>query len=157
MKIQLKNVKYIFSDFDGVMTDNRVLVGEDGKESVMVSRADGMGIKLIREKGIEIIIMSTETNPVVTARAKKLNISALQSIKDKGLVLKEYCETQNINLSDVMYVGNDINDLSAMEAAGYKVVPNDAYEQVKKIADIVLKTKGGYGVFRELAELIDEG
>ena len=148
--------KLIVSDFDGVMTDNRVIVNEKGEESVIVSRADGMGISMIKKHGIEFIIMSTETNPVVTMRAKKLKIQVLQSVEDKGTALKNYCEERNIELSDVMYIGNDINDLPAMQLAGYRVVPNDAYKQVKEIANIILETNGGYGVIRELAELIIE-
>lgn len=149
--------KLIVSDFDGVMTDNRVIVNEKGEESVIVSRADGMGISMIKKHGIEFIIMSTETNPVVTMRAKKLKIQVLQSVEDKGMALRKYCEERNIELSDVMYIGNDINDLPAMKITGYRVVPNDAYKQVKEVANIILETNGGYGVIRELAELIEEG
>ncbi len=151
------NPKIIVSDFDGVMTDNQVWINENGEETVMVSRADGMGIEMLRSCGIEVIIMSTETNAVVSARAKKLKIPVLQAVKDKGITLKKYCDERNINLSDVMYVGNDINDLPALKIAGYKVVPNDAYKQVKDIADVVLRTNGGQGVLREIAEIIGEG
>lgn len=149
--------KVIISDFDGVMTDNRVIVTEDGKEAVWVSRADGMGVEMLRKEGIPVVIMSTETNPVVSARAKKLKVTVLQSLNDKEKALREYCRQRSIQLHDVMYVGNDVNDLPAMRIAGYKVVPNDAYKRVKEIADIVLKTKGGCGVIREIAELILEG
>lgn len=150
------NPKIIVSDFDGVMTDNQVWINEKGEETVMVSRADGMGIEMLRKCGVEVIIMSTETNAVVSARAKKLKIPVLQAVKDKEITLKKYCDDRNISLSDVMYVGNDINDLPALKIAGYKVVPNDAYKQVKDIADVVLRTNGGQGVLREIAEMIGE-
>lgn len=148
--------KAIVTDFDGVMTDNRVLMNENGIETVIVNRADGMAIQILKKMGIQIVIMSTETNPVVTARAKKLNIPVLQAIEDKGSAIKEYCKEKKIELEDVMYIGNDINDLAAMKVVGYKIAPNDAYTQVKNIADVVLKTKGGYGVFHEIMELIEE-
>lgn len=148
--------KVVVSDFDGVMTDNRVMVTEDGKEAVLVNRADGMGVEMLREQGIPVVVMSTETNPVVSARAKKLGVPVLQSLNDKERALREYCAGQGIKLCDVLYVGNDINDLSAMKISGYKVVPNDAYKQVKEIADVILTSNGGYGVIREIAELVGE-
>lgn len=150
-------VKLIVFDFDGVMTDNRVLVDENGKEAVWVNRSDGLGIQMIKQLGIQMIILSTETNPVVSMRAKKLDLDVLQSIHDKAVTLLNFCEQENIELKNVMYVGNDINDLPAMKMVGIKVVPYDAYNEVKKIADIVLKTKGGNGVIRELAVLLKKG
>ena len=149
------HIKLIVSDFDGVMTDNRVLVDENGKESVYVSRADGQGIHMLRSMGIELIIMSTETNGVVGKRAEKLNVECIQSIDDKAEYLKIYCNKRKIPLEEVIYVGNDINDYSAMCMAGIKIVPNDAYKIVKDIADVITKTKGGYGVIREIADIIE--
>ncbi len=150
-------VKLIVFDFDGVMTDNRVLVDENGKEAVWVNRSDGLGIQMIKQLGIQMIILSTEKNPVVSMRAKKLNLDVLQSIHDKAAALLNFCKQENLELKNVMYVGNEINDLPAMKMAGIKVVPYDAYSEVKEIADIVLKTKGGNGVIRELAALLKKG
>ncbi len=154
----MKNlIKLMVLDFDGVMTDNRVLVDENGKESVFVNRADGMGINLLKSYGIQCMILSTEKNPVVSKRAEKLNISVLQGIEDKCDALKNYAELQGIALQDILYVGNDINDLSVMQIVGVTAVPADAYEIVKEKADILLKTKGGYGVVRELADYFMNG
>lgn len=144
-------------DFDGVMTDNRVLVDEDGKESVFVSRADGMGINMLKEQGIECMILSTEKNPVVSRRAEKLKIEVIQGSDDKLHTLQKYVKERGIELRDILYVGNDINDLEVMQAVGITAVPADAYDVVKKKADIVLRANGGYGVVRELAEFIAEG
>lgn len=151
-----KDIKLIISDFDGVMTDNRVLVDEDGKESVYVSRADGQAVHILHSLGIELVIMSTETNGVVGKRAQKLGIECVQSIHDKAKCLKEYCERRNILLDNVAYIGNDINDYEAMKLAGVKIVPQDAYEEVKQIADYITTVSGGYGVIREVASLISK-
>lgn len=147
-------IKLLVSDFDGVMTDNRVLVDENGKESVFVNRSDGLAVGILKKRGIKTIILSTETNGVVSARARKLNIECLQSVQDKATTLKEYCEHNGYDLGDVAYIGNDINDLEVMKLVGTKIVPADAYDEVKCIADIVTKAKGGYGVIREVIDLI---
>lgn len=144
----------IVFDFDGVMTDNRVLVDENGKESVWVNRSDGIGVQMIRQMGIRMVIISTETNCVVRMRAEKLKLEVIQAVENKAEALMNYCNTKAIKLDNVMYVGNDINDLPAIKLAGVKAVPNDAYKEVKDIADIILETKGGYGVVRELATLL---
>lgn len=150
-------IKMVVFDFDGVMTDNRVLVDENGKESVFVSRADGMGINMLKAQGIECMILSTEKNPVVSKRAEKLKINVIQGIDDKREVLKRYAYEQGIELQNILYIGNDINDLDVMQIVGRTAVPADAYEIVKKKTDILLKTKGGHGVVRELAEYLSNG
>lgn len=147
-------IRLIVSDFDGVMTDNRAWVDEMGKETVCVSRADGQAVHMLRDMGIELAIMSTETNGVVGKRAEKLKVECIQGVSDKAECLKEYCLEKNILLQNVAYVGNDINDYGAMQIAGVRIAPQDAYGGVKSIADYVTEAKGGYGVIREIAELI---
>lgn len=154
MNLQWDTIKIVVSDFDGVMTDNRVLIDDAGKESVFVSRADGQAIHLLRSLGIDLVIISTETNGVVKKRADKLKVECIQSVSDKAECLREYCEKRNILLQDVAYIGNDINDFEAMKLVGVKIVPKDAYEEVKQIADYITKAKGGYGVIREIASII---
>lgn len=154
MNLQWETIKIVVSDFDGVMTDNRVLIDDAGKESVFVSRADGQAIHLLRSLGIDLVIISTETNGVVKKRADKLKVECIQSVSDKAECLREYCEKRNILLQDVAYIGNDINDYEAMKLAGFKIVPQDAYHEVKQIADYITKVNGGYGVIREVASLI---
>lgn len=150
----MKKIKLVVSDFDGVMTDNRILMDETGKESVFFSRADGMGINIIKDLNIPFLILSTEQNPVVGKRAEKLKVEVLQGIINKEKALINYCLEREILLQDVLYIGNDINDLEVMKIVGICVVPSDAYEVVKQIADIKLKTQGGFGVIRELADLL---
>ena len=141
-------------DFDGVMTDNRVLVFQDGTEAVFVSRADGWGIAELRKAGFKQIILSTENNPVVLARAKKLNIEVLQGSRDKAHDLIAYCQTNNIDLAKVLYIGNDLNDLDAMLLVGFPVAPSDAHPEILKIAKHTSQVRGGYGVIKELSELL---
>ena len=141
-------------DFDGVMTDNKVYVDQNGKETVQVNRADGLGVSEIKKLGIEQIIISTEKNPVVSARAKKMDIYCLQGIDNKKFALKNYCKENNIELQQVAYIGNDINDLEVMKIVGVTFCPSDAHESIKDISDYVLDKKGGEGVIRELLDLL---
>jgi YrbI family 3-deoxy-D-manno-octulosonate 8-phosphate phosphatase len=154
MGVQWKDIQLIVSDFDGVMTDNRVWIDETGKEMVCVSRADGQAVHILRSLGIELVIMSTETNGVVAKRAEKLRVECIQSISDKASQLQSYSDKRKIPLENIAYIGNDINDYEALKLAGMKLVPHDAYDVVKDIADYITETKGGYGVIREIAEII---
>ena len=149
-KIRAKDIDLIVYDFDGVMTDNRVLVAQDGTEFVFCNRADGFAVRLLRERGVKQLIMSTESNPVVKARSKKLKLSVMSNVKDKKSALKDFCKKNKYDLKKVVYVGNDLNDLEAMKIVGFPVAPRDAAQAIKKIALIVTKTKGGEGVIREL-------
>ena len=139
-------------DFDGVMTDNLVLVFQDGAEAVFVNRADGWGVAQLRKAGFRQIIMSTETNPVVSARAKKLRIEVVQGSSEKAQDLLAFCQNNRIELKKVLYVGNDVNDLDAMNLVGFPVAPADAHPEVLKIAKLVTHASGGEGVIKELSE-----
>ena len=138
------------------MTDNKLYIDQDGREMVQVNRADGLGIAEIQKLGIEQIIISTEKNPVVTARANKLKIPCLQGVTDKKYALTDYCQKNDIQILQVAYVGNDINDKDAMAIAGFSFCPADAHETIKEISNHVLKRNGGDGVIRELLDLIKE-
>lgn len=147
-------VKLIVYDFDGVMTDNRVIVNEDGLEAVSANRSDGLGIGIIRKLGFEQVILSTETNPVVQARAKKIKLEALHGIGDKSSALLELAKKRNISVSEILYVGNDTNDADAMGLAGFKVAPNDSHPAILALADYITQANGGAGVIRELADVL---
>ena len=147
-------IKLIVYDFDGVMTDNKVYVDQDGKETVQVNRGDGLGISEIKKLGIEQIIISTEKNLVVMKRAEKLGIGCMQGIENKKAALIDYCKNNNFDLQNVAYVGNDINDKEVMEIAGTTYCPSDAHKSIQIISDYILKTKGGDGVIRELLDII---
>lgn len=149
-----EEILLIVSDFDGVMTDNRVLMDETGKEYVNVSRADGQAIHILRSLDIDLVIISTEVNGVVGKRAEKLKVECIQNVSNKAECLRKYCAERKISLQNVAYVGNDVNDYEAMQLVGVKIVPRDAYNAVKDIADYITETKGGYGVIREVADLL---
>jgi len=150
-------IDLIVYDFDGVMTDNRVLTLQDGTEAVFVNRSDGWAVSMLREMGIKQLIISRETNPVVKVRAEKLMIPCLHGIGDKLDVLKKYLSENNIYKEKTAFIGNELNDIAAMSHVGFPVAPADAYPEVKRIAKIILKTKGGYGVVREFFDLIKRG
>ncbi len=152
--ISISKIDLIVYDFDGVMTNNKVIIDQYGNESVVVSRSDGMGISEIKDKGILQIIISTEKNPVVLKRSEKLKIKCIQGVKDKKKVLIHFCQKNNISLGKIIFLGNDLNDESAMSIVGIPICPNDAHPNIKEISKIILETKGGDGVCRELNELI---
>jgi Low specificity phosphatase (HAD superfamily) len=151
----LHNAELIVYDFDGVMTDNKVILREDGTESVVVNRSDGLAVSIIKVSGISQLILTTEKNKVVDKRAKKLGIPLIQGVSDKKRALLDYCVKNNVLLSRVVYVGNDINDLDAMLSVGYPVCPMDAAAEIKKISVIIISATGGNGVVRELLRYID--
>jgi len=148
--------KLIIFDFDGVVTDNSVLTGEDGKEIVAASRSDSMHIGTLRKKGIETMILSTEPSPVVAARAKKIGVDLIQGIgiSEKGLVMRDVLTKKGVKPENVIFVGNDLNDLPCFEIAGWAVAVADAYPEVLRAADYVLSRKGGHGAMRELCEIV---
>lgn len=153
-KTVIKGAKLVVYDFDGVMTDNKVILSEDGIESVVVNRSDGLAVNKLKSYGILQVILSTEENKVVAKRAQKLDIPVIQGISDKGESLRRYCRENSISLKDVVYVGNDLNDLQAMKSVGYPVCPSDACKEVRAICSIVLNAVGGDGVVRELLDYI---
>lgn len=151
-------IKLIISDFDGVVTDNAVITDQDGKESVLASRSDSMHIKTLKEKGIDFMILSSELNNVVQARAKKMGVEAIHGVgmQAKGNVMRQILEEKNIKAEEVIYVGNDLNDLPCFEIAGWSVAVADAYPEVIRAADFVLTKNGGHGAIRELCEIVLE-
>lgn len=144
----------IVFDFDGVLTDNRVIVFDDGREAVICNRADGLAFDAFRAAALPVLIMSTERNPVVAARARKLQVAVLQAVAEKGETIATYCRENGLQLSRVAFVGNDLNDLPAMRAIGYPIAVADAHPKVKTIAWKVLETRDGAGAAREIAESI---
>lgn len=143
-------------DFDGVFTDDRVIVFDDGREAVICDRGDGMGIGLLKKTGLPIFILSTETNPVVQARAAKLGLPCRHGIQEKGEALKALLAEHGFDPASVVYVGNDVNDLPCMEQVGCAVAVADAHPRALAKAHLVLQNRGGDGALREICELILE-
>jgi 3-deoxy-D-manno-octulosonate 8-phosphate phosphatase (KDO 8-P phosphatase) len=153
-KIPLSKIDAIIFDFDGVLTDNKVLVCEDGTEAVFCNRSDGLAFDYLRTLRVPIYIMSTETNSVVLVRAKKLNIPVFNAVGDKGELLIKLCREKKYKLPKVMFVGNDINDIPAMLKVGISVAVADSHKRVLEIADIKLSKIGGSGIVSEIIEEI---
>ena len=151
-----EKIELVIFDFDGVITDNKVWVDQDGREMVAAYRSDSPLIGRLREKGIEVMILSSEPNTVVAARAKKMGVEAIHGVgmQDKGRVMREVLEKKNVKAENVVYVGNDLNDLPCFEVAGWSVAVPDAFPEVLQAADFVLSKPGGNGAVRELCELI---
>ena len=147
-------VALVVFDFDGVMTDDRVWVDQDGRESVAAHRGDGMGIALLRKAGIPAVVLSTEPNPVVAARCKKLQLPVQQDLKDKANALRKLLAERQVNPAQAVYLGNDINDLPCFPLVGCAVVVADAHPTARAAADLVLEHNGGHGAVRELIDMI---
>ena len=163
-KISWENFHTIIFDFDGVFTDNKVIVSENGLEQVICDRADGLGINILKKFikkqnwGVEFFILSTEKNPVVLKRAEKLKIISKQSITNKYEYIQKYLkdrfgETQD-SIKGVIFLGNDLNDLEAIEKCGFSVCPKNAHPRIKIYADKIIDQEGGYGFVREFIEFI---
>jgi YrbI family 3-deoxy-D-manno-octulosonate 8-phosphate phosphatase len=148
------SIDAIIFDFDGVFTDNRVIVFEDGREAVICNRSDGLGISLLKKTNIPMLVLSTEKNSVVKTRCDKLGLECTQGIDNKLSYLKNWLNQKNILLSNVIFIGNDINDLECLSSVGCGIAVADAYPEVLSVAKIVLKRSGGHGAIRELAELV---
>ena len=151
------DVDAVVTDFDGVHTDDSATIAQDGTEAVTVSRSDGMGVALLRSAGVPMLILSTEQNPVVTARARKLRVDVAQGIDDKGEALRTWAEGRGIPLSRIAYVGNDVNDLSCLDLVGWPVAVPDAHPLVLAAARLVLDRPGGAGAVRDLADRVLAG
>lgn len=141
-------------DFDGVMTDNRVHVDETGRESVACSRFEGFGLDRLRALGIGLCIISTENNPVVAMRAAKLKLAVEHGVGDKVAMLRHFAKRFGVTLDDCAFVGNDVNDIPALLAAGTAIVVGDSHPAMFVHADHVTERFGGHGAVRELCDLI---
>jgi YrbI family 3-deoxy-D-manno-octulosonate 8-phosphate phosphatase len=132
------------------------LVSEDGKESVFCSRGDGHGIKLLKEIGVRVLVISTEVNPVVTARCKKLHIDCIQACENKIAILKKEIKKHKVEIEETAYLGNDVNDLECLRQVGLPVCVKDAHPAVFKHCLYRTQSKGGFGAVREFCDLIIE-
>jgi 3-deoxy-D-manno-octulosonate 8-phosphate phosphatase (KDO 8-P phosphatase) len=148
----LERVRFAVFDFDGVFTDNRVWVNERGEEALAFSRSDGLGLRRLDDVGVRYMIVSMEQNPIVGARAQKLQVDCLQGITDKLTVVKERSADAGVSLEETAFVGNDINDADCLRAVGCPVVPADAWPEVKPLARWILTHGGGGGCVREFCD-----
>ncbi|WP_018683423.1 acylneuraminate cytidylyltransferase [Actinokineospora enzanensis] len=148
------DVDALVTDFDGVHTDDRALVLQDGTEGVLVSRSDGAGVAALRAAGVPVLILSVELNPVVAARARKLGVEVAHGVADKAERLRAWLAERGLSPARVAYVGNDLRDLDCLELVGWPVAVADARPEVRAVARVVLTSGGGAGAVREAADLI---
>lgn len=152
LKTILSRIRLVAFDFDGVFTDNLVYVFQDGREAVRCSRADGIGLRALERLGISPVILSTEVNAVVAARAAKLRVPCRQGLADKLSTLKTLTDEMGLTLAQSAFVGNDVNDASCLQAVGIAIVVQDAHPAVVPLAHFCTETRGGYGAVREVCD-----
>lgn len=149
-----RKIRMMAFDFDGVFTDNRVIVSQDGSEAVLCSRSDGIGLQAVRSRGVHTLVISTEVNPVVGARCKKLNLTCFQGCHDKVQVLKDQANTLGIALDEVSFLGNDVNDIECLKIVGLPACVSDSHSDIVEYALYTTERPGGAGAVRELCDLI---
>ncbi|MGL5828242.1 MAG: cytidylyltransferase domain-containing protein, partial [Angustibacter sp.] len=148
------DVDAVVTDFDGIHTDDTATINEDGVETVRVSRADGMGVARVRRAGVQFLVLSSETNPVVSARASKLSSPVLQGVNDKASALLDWMTINELDPSRVAYLGNDVNDLGALAVVGWPITVPEACPAVRAMARVVLDRSGGNGAVRDLCDRV---
>ena len=146
--------RVLVTDFDGVHTDNSARLDENGIESVEISRADGLGIEMLKNRGIKVLIISKEKNKVVMLRANKLGIECIQACENKKDALEGWAKENMVSMSDILFVGNDLNDFEVMRSVGQAVAVNDATAEIINVAKFVLKARGGRHAIREICDLV---
>ena len=156
LKKLVPRVRLVVFDFDGVLTDNTVIVTQDGSEAVRCWRSDGLGLSALRAQGVNLLIMSMETNPVVSARAAKLKIECMSGVADKGTALSEVMRQRGFAPDQVAYVGNDVNDLPCLRMVGLPIVVRDAHPSVLRAAKWRTRALGGRGAVREICDTFVE-
>ncbi len=152
--LNLQSIKLVIFDFDGVFTDNKVITSQEGIESVICWRSDGIGLSRITKLGIKIAIVSTESNTVVNVRASKLKVPCFQNVENKAKVVSEICVNWGIALNQTMFVGNDINDIPAFKIVGLPVGVADSYPEIFPHIHFKTQKNGGFGAVREVCDMI---
>ncbi|MAO85440.1 MAG: acylneuraminate cytidylyltransferase [Candidatus Marinimicrobia bacterium] len=152
---KIKNIKLVVTDIDGVWTDAKMHYTNDGDFMKSFSTYDGMAVQILREKGLETVIITSENSKIVLERAKKLKIeNIVLNEKNKLKKLKEICASKKISLKEVAYIGDDLNDVEVLENVGFSALSNNSPIKDKVNVDYVTVRKGGDGAFREFADLI---
>jgi YrbI family 3-deoxy-D-manno-octulosonate 8-phosphate phosphatase len=151
----IRAVRLVAFDFDGVFTDNMVYVSQDGSETVRCFRGDGLGLNKLERAGIAIMVISTETNPVVSARCRKLSIQCIQGCEDKCTTLRAIAQEKGFTLKQVAFVGNDLNDLPCLTTVGLPIVVQDAHPDVIPYAKYRTSIPGGHGAVREICDMFE--
>ena len=149
-------VRMIAFDFDGVFTDNTVYTFEDGREAVRCWRSDGIGLANLSRLGIDLLVISKEVNPVVSARCRKIELPCIQGCDDKRGALEQVLKEEKSSLQETAFMGNDTNDIPCLEIVGFPIVVCDAHPDVLGLERYRTRTRGGFGAVREVCDLFEE-
>ena len=150
-----KDLQLFATDVDGVLTDAGMYYGEAGDELKKFNTRDGMGIKLLQAEGMIVAIITAEQTKIVTRRAKKLGVAEVfQGAKDKVSVLTHLSKKFSIPFEHMAYMGDDVNDLGALQTVGYAAAPADCVDQVAQVVHYICQKKGGEGAVREVIDMI---
>ncbi len=146
------DIKLVITDIDGVWTDGGMYYSTSGEEFKKFSVYDGVGVKLLFDAGIHVVIMTGEKNAIIDNRAKKLKIERVyQGAGDKLILAEDLIKELGISLAEVAFIGDELNDITLLEKAGFTACPSQASDYIKNKVDIVLNKKGGEGAFKEFA------
>ncbi|MBI2063502.1 MAG: HAD hydrolase family protein [Candidatus Yanofskybacteria bacterium] len=151
---RIKKLKLVVFDFDGIFTDGKVMLDQNGIESVVCSRKDGMGILMLKQAGLKVIVITNEQNPVVVKRCAKLGVELIQTPEKKLPFFIQLLNTGSLNYKEVAFMGDDVNDLECLDFAGVKFTVADGDPKCKEIADYVTVRNGGDHAVREVCDLI---
>tara|TARA_B100001093_G_C26715926_1_gene965642 strand:+ start:572 stop:1057 length:486 start_codon:yes stop_codon:yes gene_type:complete len=149
-----KLIKLVIFDFDGVFTDNKVIVDQNGNESVICSRYDGYGIEKLRNHSIYQYVISSEVKPIANERCKKLGIDCINNVKSKVIEAEKIIQQLSIKFENVCFIGNDINDIDLLDIVGFPVKTYDSHPKLNDRGYFSTKVKGGYGCVRELSDFL---
>jgi len=152
---RMRDVKALILDVDGVLTDGRIVISDDGQETKCFNVRDGHGLKMIRRAGIEVMFLTGRKSRVVEHRARELGVERVyQGVSDKLAVFEEILEATGLAPGQVAYMGDDIVDLPVLRRAGVSVTVCDAHQDVLGVADLVTRNAGGRGAVREVCEIL---
>jgi YrbI family 3-deoxy-D-manno-octulosonate 8-phosphate phosphatase len=155
MNKNLDNIKLIFSDVDGVLTDGGLYYNADGEALKKFNVKDGLIARVLQKKGFRLGIMTGRKSPFVETRFKELNYEfIIQGIPKKLIEMQRVLKETGLNMENIAYIGDDLNDEELMKHVGFAACPADAADEIKLIADFISTKKGGDGAFREFADLI---
>lgn len=149
------NIKWIVLDVDGVLSDGSLLYSSGGEELKSFSVKDGLGLTAARKCGIKLAIITARTSPMVERRAKELHFDALlMGHANKTEALRSLCRDHSIQLSEIAYMGDDLNDLGPLQLVGFPMAPHNAVREVQSVSKLVTTAVGGHGAVREAVEYI---
>jgi 3-deoxy-D-manno-octulosonate 8-phosphate phosphatase (KDO 8-P phosphatase) len=153
-EIQIKKIKLIVADVDGTLTDGGIYLTENGDEFKKFNAKDGMGFKLLMQKGFLVgIISASHARKLVLSRAEMLGVKLCYIGNEPKLsILEKWMKELGVDFDEIAFIGDDINDLDIMKKVGVSICPNDAVDEIKEISDVILRKKGGKGCFREMAD-----